>query len=206
MIRRTFAPASLALAALLAAATATPAAAGPPWISIELPASPWSNLPRDVFVLVHTYHHFTAVPVILSGTAEGLVGGERRSVPLSFDTTSAIGVYAVRRQWPAAGVWVLRIVLHEEHGAATAVVGIGSSGEVNLVRVPTGVGRVPRPVSDGEVSGVLRSLAAGHAPAPFAAGLAGELNGRMPSWLLGGALLAGLPLGLVLGRRRRRAG
>lgn len=205
MYGRIISPIPLAVAALLAAALATPAVAGPPWISIELPASPWSSLPRDVFVLVHAYHHFTAVPVTLVGSAEGLVGGERRSVSLTFDTTSAVGVYAVRRQWPAEGVWVLKIVLNEEHGSATAVVGIGSSGEVNLVRVPTGVGRIPRSVSDGEVGAVLRSLAAGHSPAPFAAGLAGELDGRMPSWVLGGAVLAGLPLGLLLRKRLSRA-
>lgn len=203
MSGRIISPLQLAAAALLA--FATPAVAGPPWISIELPASPWSSLPRDAFVLVHTYHHFTPVPVTLFGTAEGLVGGERRSIPLAFDTTSALGVYAVRRQWPAEGVWVLRIVLNEDHGTATAVVGIGSSGEVNLVRVPTGVGHAPRPVSDGEIGGLLRSLAAGRAAAPFAAGLAGELNGRLPSWLVGGVLLAGVPFGLVLWRRRRAA-
>lgn len=206
MSGRIASPLPLAVAVLLAAAVAPPAVAGPPWISIELPASPWSSLPRDVFVLVHVYHHFTAVPATLVGTAEGLVGGVRRSVPLTFDTTSVLGVYAVRRQWPEEGVWVLRIVLNEEHGTATAVVGIGSTGEVNLVRVPTGVGRIPRPVSDGEIGGVLRSLAAGHAPAPFTAGLAGELNGRIPAWLLGGTLLTGLPLGLLLRRSVGRRG
>jgi hypothetical protein len=205
MTGRIISPIPLALAALLAAGSASPAVAGPPWISIELPASPWSSLPRDIFVLVHAYHHSTAVPVTLVGTAEGLVNGARRSIPLAFDTTSALGVYAVRRQWPREGVWVLRIVLNEDHGSATAVVGIGSSGEVNLVRVPTGVGRMPRPVSDAEVGAVLRSLAAGGAPAPFTTGLAGELDGRLPSWLLGGALLAGVPIGLALLKRRRAA-
>jgi hypothetical protein len=196
---------SLALA-LLSAGVAAPAVAGPPWISIELPASPWSNLPRNTFVLVRTYHHFTPVPVILAGTADGLVGGVRRTIPLTFDSTAVPGLYAVQQQWPREGVWVLRITLNEEHGAATVVVGIGSSGEVSLVRVPTGVGRIPRPVSDAEVGSMLRSLAMDRSPAPLNAGLAGDLAGRTPSWLRGGgALLLGLPLGMVLARRRRRA-
>jgi hypothetical protein len=196
---------SLALV-LLAAAAATPAVAGPPWISIELPASPWSNLPHNTFVLVRTYHHFMPVPVTLAGTAEGLVDGVRRTIPLTFDSTAVSGLYAVRQQWPREGVWLLRITLTEDHGAATVVVGVGSSGEVNLVRVPTGVGRIPRPFSDAEVGSLLRSLAMGRAPAPLTAGLAGDLAGRIPSWLSGGgAVLLGLPLGIVLGRRRRRA-
>jgi hypothetical protein len=194
------------LALVLLAAAATPAVAGPPWISIELPASPWSSLPRNTFVLIHTYHHFVPVPVTLVGTAEGLVGGVRRTIPLSFDSTAVAGLYAVQQQWPREGVWILRITLNEEHGAATVVVGIGSSGEVSLVRVPTGVGRIPRPVSDAEVGSMLHSLALGRAPAALTAGLAGDLAGRTPAWLSSaGALFLGLPIGLVLGRRRRRA-
>lgn len=206
MTGRILSPAPLGFAFLLAAAVATPAVAGPPWVSIELPASPFSGETRDAFLLIRAYHHFTAVQVKVSGTADGLVGGERRSVPLAIEPTSTTGLYALRRQWPREGVWVLRITVDEDHGSATAVVGVGASGEVNLVRVPTGVGRIPRPASDAEVGAMLHSLAAGRTPAPLAAGLAGEVTGRIPAWLLGGgALLAGVPLGLLLGRRRARA-
>lgn len=206
MAGRTLLTISLAVGALLAAAAPTPAVAGPPWIAIELPASPFSGLPRDAFLLVRAYHHFTPITALVTGTADGLVSGERRSLPLEIAPTGITGLYVVRRQWPREGVWVLRITLDQGHGRVTAVVGIGDSGEVNLVRVPTGVGSAPRPASDAEVGAMLRALAAGRSPAPFAQGVRGELTGRVPPWLLGGgALLAGLPLGLVIGRRRRSA-
>jgi hypothetical protein len=206
MAGRTFLTTSLAVGALLAAAAPQPAVAGPPWIAIELPANPFSSLPRDAFLLVRAYHHFTPITALLRGTADGLVNGEKRSLPLEIAPTEVSGLYVVRRQWPREGVWVLRITLDQGHGRATAVVGIGTSGEINLVRVPTGVGSAPRPASDAEVGAMLRALAAGTPPAPFVRGVRGELTGRVPPWLVGsGALLAGLPLGLAIGRRRRRA-
>ena len=53
---------------------------------------------------------------------------------------------------------------------------------------------------------MLHSLAMGRAPAPLTAGLAGDLAGRTPVWLgSAGALFLGFPIGMVLGRRRRRA-
>jgi hypothetical protein len=206
MAGRTLLTLPLALGALVAAATPTRAVAGPPWIAIELPASPFSSLPRDALLLVRAYHHFTPITALVSGTADGLVNGERRSLPLEITPTDITGLYVVRRQWPREGVWVLRITADGGHGRVTAVVGIGASGEVNLVRVPTGVGSMPRPASDAEVGAMLHALAAGGTPPSFARGLRGELRGRMPPWLLGGgALLAGLPLGLAIERRRRRA-
>jgi hypothetical protein len=205
MTGRTSLTASLALGALLAAAAPTPATAGPPWIAIELPASPYSSLPRDAFILVRAYHHFTPIGALVTGTADGLVNGRRRSLALDVAPTGTTGLYLVRRQWPREGVWVLRIAVDQGHGRVTAVVGVGAAGEVNLVRVPTGLHSVPRPPSDAEVGAMLRALAAGTTPAPFAQGVRGERSGRVSPWMLGsGALLAGLPLGIAIGRRRRR--
>src|SRR2546422_4271544 len=83
---------SLALAALACALVAAPAPAfglkGPPWISIELPANPYDKSTRDAFLLVHAFHHGTAMGFIVTGTAEGMVNGERRSVKLDFAETS----------------------------------------------------------------------------------------------------------------------
>src|SRR3989449_2621321 len=88
---------SFALAALAAAAFATPAFAlkGPPWISIELPVNPYDRSMQGAFLLVHAFHHGTAMGYIVSGTAEGIVGGERRSLKLEFAETSREGVHAL---------------------------------------------------------------------------------------------------------------
>src|SRR2546425_8607582 len=131
---------SLALAALASAIVATPALGlkGPPWIAIELPATPYDKSTRDAFLLVHSFHHGTAMGFIVTGTAEGVVNGERRSLELNFAETSREGVYALKRSWPTEGAWTLVIKANQgPQDAATAVVELGPDGDVAAVRGPT---------------------------------------------------------------------
>ena len=159
---------SLALAALASAFAAAPASAlglnGPPWISIELPANPYDKSTRDAFLLVHAFHHGTAMGFIVTGTAEGMVNGERRSLKLDFAETSREGVFALKRTWPREGTWTLVIQANQGPGdAATAVVDLGPDGDVATIRVPTmqrGSWTVPAPVSLGEIDAALRVRAA----------------------------------------------
>ena len=114
---------SLALAALTSASLATTAvASGPPWISIELPANPYDESTKGAYLLVHSFHHGAAIGYIVTGTAEGIVNGERRSVKLEFAETSRTGVYALQRSWPEQGTWTLVIKANQgPDDAATAV-------------------------------------------------------------------------------------
>src|SRR5262245_22242311 len=88
---------------------AVPALAGPPWIAIEYPANPFDPASRDAVLLVHAFHHGTEIDNAVSGTAEGLVGGERKSVKLEFKRTSRTGVFALTNQWGQSGDWTLVI-------------------------------------------------------------------------------------------------
>src|SRR5882724_11388179 len=157
---------SLALAALASALVAAPAFGlkGPPWISIELPANPYDKSTRAAFLLVHAFHHGTAMGFIVSGTAEGMVNGERRSLKLDFAETSREGVFALKRTWPREGTWTLVIKANQgPDDAATAVVELGPDGDVAAIRVPTmqrGEWTVPAPVSLGEIDAALRARAA----------------------------------------------
>ena len=157
---------SLAVAALASVLFAAPALAskGPPWISIELPANPYDRSTRDAFLLVHSFHHGTAMGFIVTGTAEGMVNGERRSIKLDFAETSREGVYALKRSWPQEGTWTLVIKANQgPDDAATAVVDLGPDGDVAAIRVPTmqrGSWTVPAPVSLAEIDSALRSRAA----------------------------------------------
>jgi hypothetical protein len=48
--------------------------------------------------------------VRITGTAEGIVDGTRRSVPLDLlEVNKADAIYAVQYQWPADGSWVLHL-------------------------------------------------------------------------------------------------
>src|SRR5213592_3060208 len=161
MLRRTR---SLGLAAALVTLLAAPALAGPPWISIELPVNPYDQSMRGAFLLVHAFHHGTPVGYVVTGTAEGIVSGERRSIKLEFTETSHEGVYALKRMWPADGVWTLVIKANQgPDDAATAVIELGPQGEVASVRVPMmqrGAWTVPAPVSLADIDAALRARAA----------------------------------------------
>jgi hypothetical protein len=74
---------------------------------------------------------------------------------LLFDATSRPDVYAVRRQWPAEGTWVLRITLLS---STTALVTLDGTGSVASTRVPTRMSSgiaLPRQVSAAEVDSAL---------------------------------------------------
>src|SRR5688572_9695599 len=160
MIRRSFSLAALALLTLTIAAAA-PAPLGPPWISIEYPPSPYDANTRDAFLLVHTFHHATPIGAPVIGKAEGIVAGERRTVSLKFGGTSRTGVYALNKQWPAEGSWVLFITANQgPDDDVTAVVELAPNGQVAAVRVPTeqrGSWKVPTDVSAAERESILRA-------------------------------------------------
>jgi hypothetical protein len=110
---------------------------GPPWISIETPPNPFDATSRGAFLVVHTYHHGDVVASGVTGSAEGIVSGARRTISLVFDTTTRRGTYALRKQWPTEGTWMLVINTGGRAQGVTALVDISAQGEVAGVRVPT---------------------------------------------------------------------
>ena len=158
-------PRSLSFAALalltLTISAAVPAPVGPPWISIEYPPSPYDATTRDAFLLVHTFHHGTPIVAPVTGKAEGIVSGERRSVSLKFGGTSRTGVYALNKQWPSEGTWVLFITASQgPNDDVTAVVELGASGQVASIRVPTerrGSWNIPSDVSASERESIVKA-------------------------------------------------
>jgi hypothetical protein len=148
------------VAAASIALTAASPSFGPPWISIETPPNPFDAATRGSFLIVHTFHHGNAVASGVTGTAEGIVRGERKSVSLKFDTTSRPGSYALRKQWPSDGVWMLVINTGGQAQGVTALVDIETTGEAGRVRVPTARRDgwdIPQPVSARDVTAALEA-------------------------------------------------
>jgi hypothetical protein len=140
------------------------AAAGPPWVSIEHPVNPYDATTRDAFLLVHAFRHGTPMNYPVTGTAEGIVDGQRRTVKLAFAATSRPGVYALKRQWDTKGEWTLLVsVAQGPDDRVTAVVDLATGGGgVAAVRVPTrlqGNYTIPAAVAMNEVEASLRSRA-----------------------------------------------
>ena len=158
MIRSTLRTAMLAAAAL-AVGAATPAF-GPPWISIETPPNPYDATSRGAFLIVHTFHHGNLTASGVTGAAEGIVSGARKTIPLTFDTTSRRGSYALRKQWPNDGTWMLVINTGGQAQGVTALVDIGTGGDVAGVRVPTrrdGQWQVPVQVTARDIEAALEA-------------------------------------------------
>jgi hypothetical protein len=118
---------------------------------------------RGAFLLVHVFHHSTPIVYPVEGTAEGIVNGERRTIKLEFTNTSRTGVYGLRRMWPTEGVWTLVIKMSRgQDDGATAVVELGSDGEIASVRVPNrqeGRWTIPTDVSMADIDKALRARA-----------------------------------------------
>lgn len=186
--------APLAAVALLAA----PALAGPPWISVEIPANPHMREARGALLLARAYHHSSERAFRVTGVAEGLVDGERVSLPLTLVPTGTAGVYAVPRPELEDGRWVVVLTLQAgEDSGATALVTLDADGEVSGVRVPTGGTvegfTIPRPATEAEIEALLRGD-----------GLADlDTDGPGAAPLAAAAGLAAIALALPLARRRR---
>lgn len=187
-------PTALLIPALLALPlVAAPLHAGPPWISIELPANPLNPTTRGMFLLVRSYHHGDAMQMPVTGSATGLVDGKRRTVSLTFERTNMPGVYALRKNWPSEGAWVLAMNVGGKEGP-TALVGIGTDGRVHSVDVPTrseGRNTWGREVTEKDIEDALRQVARAGMPSP-----AGRAN------LAGIAVVLPLALGIAALRRR----
>jgi hypothetical protein len=155
------------LSVALTLIAAAPALAGPPWISVELPANPHHASTRDASLLVRAYHHSTSINAPLSGVAEGLVDGRRVSLPLELRATNQPGVYAVRTPLPSGGTWILAITVREsKEASATALVTVDPRGRIVSVDVPADRTRdgwmVPRRVEQREIEAALRAAYVAH--------------------------------------------
>jgi hypothetical protein len=140
-----------------------PALVGPPWISIEYPVNPYDPTTKEAFLVVHAFHHGTPTAFPVTGTAEGIVNGARRTIALSFAPTSRTGAYALAKQWPNEGTWTLVVsVAQGPEDRVSAIVDLARGGEVAAIRVPTRQRdghTLPAAVAMAEVESSLRQRA-----------------------------------------------
>jgi hypothetical protein len=88
----------------------------------------------------------------VSGTAEGLVAGARKTVRLNRIGTTAPGVYVVYREWGGDGTWVVNITGRCASHTASALVVVGGNG------VDRAASKFyPRPATEAEITAVLKA-------------------------------------------------
>jgi len=120
---------SLGVVWALALMGATSALAGGFWLSTYSPTAPVASHISGAVVVVAAEGCHNPAAAVLSGAAEGLVKGKRRSVTLEFTPTGKPGVYAVKKQWPNEGAWVLAITGKYLGGQSSLVVELEPNGK-----------------------------------------------------------------------------
>ena len=102
------------VAAALVLASAAAAFAGGQQIAAEV-------APDGKTLLVRTYRCGSPASLAVTGTAEGLVNGQRRTIPLTITRASEPAVFSVVPQWPSEGAWVLTFTAAGERSASALV-------------------------------------------------------------------------------------
>jgi hypothetical protein len=70
-------------------------------------------------VVVRTFRCGTPSSFTVHGTAEGIVAGARKTIPLTVERTGEEGVFTVPRQWPVEGKWALVFSVDGERPVST---------------------------------------------------------------------------------------
>jgi hypothetical protein len=114
----------LLFAVFTAGVTAVPVIAG----ALTLQADDVRSNPEAVAKKAVFAAHITAClspeKTMVSATAEGIVNGKHMTIPLSVIRLSAPGAFAVAREWPHAGTWVVTMIATnpEYQNYATSIV------------------------------------------------------------------------------------
>jgi len=119
-------------------------------------ALPNGIVKKDIGMAVRAENCADAARVQITGTAEGSVNGERRSVPLRVVPSSTAGAFAVSRDWPQQGTWLVSLTGHCGSSTASAVIPIGPNG---FLRESSKF--FPRAATAAEVESVLTTLIRG---------------------------------------------
>jgi hypothetical protein len=93
----------------------------------------------------------------ITATAEGIVDGARRSVPLTLMPMSTPGVHAVPKDWAKSGVWIVNLVGSCAGKTAGAIVSIGSAATYRRDAVKL----LAHPASAAEIDASLKALTTG---------------------------------------------
>jgi hypothetical protein len=200
--------ASLSSALLLA--IASPALGGGFQISVETPAGSTDPQLKDAVLVARTYGCHQPSDASLSASAEGLVEGTRKSLPLELRSIGS-GIYAIKQQWPSEGKWV--VVLSGTYNGMTSsvLVELGPNG-----RVFPGTRLQEGSLKGVRARGARRAWLAEDIDSALqvATGVTGDASGgqdaQMSSpfsaitWILGGFGLSACTIGFVKRTRRTR--
>jgi len=120
---------SIALALVVIAGGAARAIAGDFWVNVEAGHSSRPEAKGQSVLVVQPAGCHEPENAVITATAEGLVHGQRRSLPLKLTSISR-GVYEISREWPSEGAWVVAINAEYRGLPRAAIVKLGPGGNI----------------------------------------------------------------------------
>ena len=102
---------ALVLGIVLTTALASLAHAGGAGVTVERA--------KDGNYLLHSFACTGPASFTIAATAEGVVNGERKSIPLKLEPMKEPGGYRFERAWPAQGTWLVRTEMSGSHSFVT---------------------------------------------------------------------------------------
>jgi len=89
---------------------AVPLLAGALRVEVGSPAGNQEALAKQAVLVVRTTACHSPEKTTMTATAEGVVNGTRKSIPLKLISLSMPGTFAVTRQWPEQGTWAVKAI------------------------------------------------------------------------------------------------
>ena len=74
---------------------------------------------KDGKYLLHSFACTGPASFSIAATAEGVVNGERKSIPLELKAMKEPGAYQFERAWPKQGTWLVRTEMSGSHNFVT---------------------------------------------------------------------------------------
>jgi hypothetical protein len=119
-------------------------------------AHPNGVVKKDIGFAVRGENCADIAKIQVTGTAEGVVDGARRSVPLRVIAGETAGTFAISHDWPQQGAWVVNLTGHCGNFTSSAVVPMGPNG---FLRESSKF--FPRAATAAEVELALKTLTGG---------------------------------------------
>jgi len=102
--------------------------AGGFYLSVEKPGTSPEARKIDAVLTIKAVGCHNPATAIVTAQAVGVVNGERRTIALKVTAMSEPGVFALARQWPGEGRWVIQLLGHNDGVATTSVLKAGPGG------------------------------------------------------------------------------
>src|SRR5215216_3793782 len=201
---------SIVLATLVVFGSVATTFAGGFQLSVEVPEAQTAHKLKDAVLFVRTFGCHQPADANVSAAAEGIVNGQRRSMPLemAYDST---GVYGIKQQWPSEGSWILAITGEYNGMTSTLIVDLGANGKVHSdTRLDPGNGKGPharmirRKPTTAEIDSALKAVT-GNISKLSSDSFTEERSSRPGALVISGMGAFLFVVGFVtLSRRRRR--